>query len=134
MLCHRTNDTDATLSFWREAARRLNLDDIDAPVTAETLDRLLKELREVSQDKIDQDYPFVPSLIRLFAVHDDEFFRLLDGYGERTLDPRTHQSATELMKRLPGLWAMAAEIKMTRSRLGWMASADEVRRRLDHAF
>jgi hypothetical protein len=134
MLCHRTNGTDATLSFWREAARRLNLDEVEAPVTAETLDRLLEELREVSQEKIDQDYPFVPPLIRLFAVHDEEFFQLLDSYGERTLDPATHQAVTELMKRLPGLWAMAAEIKMTRSRLGWMATSDEVRRRLDHAF
>lgn len=134
MLCDRTNGTDATLSFWQEAARRLNLVDVEPPVTAETLDRILEELREVSQDKIDEDYPFVPPLIRLFAVHDDEFFRLLDGYGERTLDPATHQSVTELMKRLPGLWAMAAEIKMTRSRLGWMATAEDVRRRLGHAF
>ena len=31
-------------------------------------------------------------------------------------------------------WAMAAEIKMTRSRLGWMASAEEVRYRLNRSL
>jgi hypothetical protein len=44
------------------------------------------------------------------------------------------QQVTDLMKELPGLWAMAAEIKMTRSRLGWMASAEEVRYRLNRSL
>src|SRR5262245_53029636 len=94
MLCDRTNGSDATLSFWQEAARRLNLAGLDQPVTAATLERL----REVSDDKVEQDYPFVSPLIRLFTVHDDTLFALLEGYGEQTLDPEIHRAVTELMK------------------------------------
>ena len=134
MLQQRTNGTDATLSFWREAARRLSLADVEKPVTTETLDRLMSELQKVSYQKIDQDYPFVPPLIRLFAVHDEEFFCLLEGYGEKTLDPDIHDALTELMKEMPGLWAMAAEIKMARGRLGWMATSEAVRRQLAQSY
>src|SRR5262245_26341874 len=92
MLCDRTNGSDATLSFWQEAARRLNLARLDQPVTAATLDQLLERLREVSHDKVEQDYPFVSPLIRLFTVHDDTLFVLLEGYGEQTLDPEIHRA------------------------------------------
>ena len=112
-------DVATTLAFWQEAARRLALagrddDDNDlGPVTSEDVDHQLDHHRSKSESLLEEGTPYVPALIRLFIEADEDLAALLEAYGRNELAPCRQQAVTELMKQMPGLWAMAAEIRMT---------------------